>query len=157
MKLWVKILTCMLSIVLLGGLGAVVTTPAIPGWYSALEKPPGVPPNTVFGPVWTALYSMMGISLALIWHRVEPGLQKKQAFGLFLAQLILNLAWSPVFFGHHWMGVALIIIKSLLLQQPCAINNIRSADKLAGRLLIPYAIWVGYATYLNAGYWWLNR
>jgi tryptophan-rich sensory protein len=157
MKLWVKILTCMLSIVLLGGLGAVVTTPAIPGWYSALEKPPGVPPNTVFGPVWTALYSMMGISLALIWHRVEPGLQKKQAFGLFLAQLILNLAWSPVFFGLHWMGVALIIIIALLLLLPCAIIKIRSADKLAGRLLIPYAIWVGYATYLNAGYWWLNR
>ena len=157
MKLWVKILTCMLSIVLLGGLGAVVTTPAITGWYSALEKPPGVPPNAVFGPVWTALYSMMGISLALIWHRVEPGLRKKQAFGLFLAQLILNLAWSPVFFGLHWMGVALIIIIALLLLLPCAIIKIRSADKLAGHLLIPYAIWVCYATYLNAGYWWLNR
>ena len=157
MKFWVKILICVPLIVLLGGLGAVVTTPAIKGWYSTLEKPPGVPPNAVFGPVWTALYSMMGISLALIWHRVEPGAQKKRALGLFLGQLILNLAWSPVFFGLHWMGVALIIIAALLLLLPYSIIKIRSADKLAGRLLIPYTIWVGYATYLNAGYWWLNR
>ncbi len=157
MKLWLKVLICVLVINLLGGLGAIVTTPSIKGWYETLSKPPGVPPNAVFGPVWTALYSMMGVSLALLWHRVPSGGDKRRVLGLYFTQLVLNLIWSPVFFGWHRMGIALVIIASLLLLLPYAIVQIRRADKLAGRLLIPYAIWVGYATYLNAGYWWLNR
>lgn len=157
MKFWPKVLICVLVINLLGGLGAIVTTPNIKGWYQALEKPPGVPPNAVFGPVWTVLYSMMGISLALIWHQVPAGDEKRRALGLYFTQLVLNLAWSPVFFGWHRMGIALVIIAGLLALLPYAIVRICRADKLAGRLLIPYAIWVGYATYLNAGYWWLNR
>jgi len=157
MKFWLKLLICVLVINFLGGLGAIVTTPNIKGWYETLQQPPGVPPNAVFGPVWTALYAMMGISLALIWHRVPGGKEKKKVLTLYFTQLVLNLIWSPVFFGWHRLGAALVIIVMLLALLLYAIFQIRSADKLAGRLLIPYAIWVGYATYLNAGYWWLNR
>ena len=100
---------------------------------------------------------MMGISLALIWHRVPAGNEKRRALGLYFTQFVLNLAWSPVFFGWHRIGIALVIIAALLVLIPYAIVQIRRADKLASMLLIPYAIWVGYATYLNAGYWLLNR
>ncbi len=157
MKLWLKVLICVVAINVLGGLGAIVTTPAIKGWYQTLEKPPGVPPNSVFGPVWVTLYCMIGLSLALLWDRVPAGPEKRSALIWFVIQMVLNLIWSPVYFGAHWMGVALIIIASLLVILPFVIIKIRSLDKTAGRLLIPYAIWVGYATYLNAGYWWLNR
>ena len=157
MKLWLKILICVLSVNLLGGLGAILTSGQIDGWYRTLEKPPGVPPNWVFGPVWTTLYALIGISLALFWHIAPSGREKRTAFGWWLAQMILNLAWTPVFFGAHWLGIALVVIVLLLVGIVVTIIRFRSLHRLSGRLLIPYAIWVGYATYLNAGYWFLNR
>ena len=156
MKLWLKIFLCVVVINILGGLGAIVTTPAIKDWYQTLQKPPGVPPNSVFGPVWGILYTMIGVSFAILWHRVPAGPEKRSGLIWFTIQMVLNLVWSPVFFGAHWMGIALIIIASLLAILPIVIIKVRSLDKTAGRLLIPYGIWVGYATYLNAGYWWLN-
>lgn len=156
MKLWLKILICVVGINLLGGLGAILTSGQIEGWYRDLEKPPGVPPNWVFGPVWTTLYAMIGVSLGLFWHRVPSGKEKAFPLGWFAFQMVLNLAWTPVFFGAHQLGWALVVIVVLLLAIVVTIVKFRRLEKLSGRLLIPYSIWVGYATYLNAGYWVLN-
>lgn len=156
MKLWLKILICVFVINLLGGLGAILTSGQIEGWYRDLEKPPGVPPNWVFGPVWTTLYVLIGVSLALVWHMAPTGKEKAVSLGWFTFQMVLNLAWTPIFFGAHQLGWALVIIVVLLVSIVVTIVRFRRLHKLAGRLLIPYAIWVGYATYLNAGYWTLN-
>ena len=156
MKLWVKMVICVLVMNALGGAGAFLTSGAIENWYETLKKPPGVPPNWVFGPVWTVLYAMIGISFALFWHRVPSGPAKQSGLVWFFVQLVLNLAWTPLFFGAHQIGVALIVIAVLLGTIIVTVVLFRKQDRLAGRLLIPYGIWVGYATYLNAGYWVLN-
>ena len=156
MKLWLKILLCILVVNLLGGAGAFFTMDSLKDWYPSLAKPPGVPPNSVFGPVWTALYAMMGTSFALVWHRVPSGPSKRAALLTFLAQFLLNLAWTPLFFGAHLTGVALVVIVSLWIMILLTILKFRSLDRLAALLLVPYLIWVSYATYLNAGYLVLN-
>lgn len=157
MPLWLKIILSVIVVETLGGLGAIVTTGSIDNWYADLIKPPGTPPNSLFGPVWTALYAMIGISFALAWNRATPGPEKKSALTWFAIQFILNLVWTPVFFGFHYMLVALFIIIALLVTIIITISKFRPIDRVAAFLLIPYAIWVSYATYLNAGYWWLNR
>ena len=156
MKLWLKILLCILVVNLLGGVGAFFTMDSLKDWYASLAKPPGVPPNSVFGPVWTVLYAMMGTSFALVWHRVPSGPSKRAALRTFLAQFLLNLAWTPLFFGAHLTGVALVVIVALWIMILLTILKFRSLDSLAALLLVPYLIWVSYATYLNAGYLVLN-
>lgn len=156
MKLWLKILICVVIVNVVGAIGAVFTVSEIGTWYAELEKPPGVPPNWVFGPVWTVLYTLMGVSIALVWHRVEPGVEKKRAVTWFVIQMILNVKWTPAFFAMHWLGIALAIIIALLVAIGFTIRHFRKVDGTAAILLIPYFLWVCYATYLNAGYWWLN-
>jgi translocator protein len=157
MNLWLKILLCVVVVNLLGGAGAFFTMGSLRDWYATLDKPPGVPPNSVFGPVWTVLYAMMGTSFALVLHRVPAGAQKRAALRTFLAQFLLNLAWTPLFFGAHLTGVALVVIVALWIMILITILKFRPLDRLAAGLLFPYLIWVSYATYLNAGIFFLNR
>ena len=157
MPLWLKILLSILIVEVLGGVGAIWTAGSIDNWYADLVKPPGTPPNNLFAPVWTTLFAMMGTSFALVWHRAESGPRKKSALGWFGGQFALNLAWTPVFFGLHQMGAALVIIVALLAAIAVTFLKFRPLDRLAAYLLVPYGIWVSYATYLNAGNWWLNR
>jgi len=151
------LLLCVLGLPLLGGLGAVFTGDSLREWYQTLQKPPGVPPNAVFGPVWSVLYLMMGLSLARVILRARPGRDKRVALGAFAIQLVLNLAWTPVFFGAHQIFAGLAIIVCLWFGILLTIRLFFPLDRPAAWLLFPYAVWVGYATYLNAGYWWLNR
>jgi translocator protein len=148
---------CVLGLPLLGGLGAIFTMDALPGWYQSLQRPPGVPPNTVFGPVWGVLYMMMGLSLALVLLRVAPGRKKQLALLVFAAQLVLNLLWTPVFFGAQQILAGLVIIVSLWVGVLLTIRLFFPLDRTAAWLLFPYAAWVSYASYLNAGFFWLNR
>lgn len=157
MPLAVKIVLCALATILLGSTGGIVTASSIGGWYQTLEPPPGTPPNWVFGPVWTLLYAAMGTALALVWHRVPKGAPKRHALALFGVQFALNLAWSPVFFGLHRIDAALAVIVTLLAAVLMTIRRFLPLDRLAAGLLVPYALWVGYATYLNAGFLMLNR
>lgn len=157
MPLWSKSLLCALVCLLLGGASGVVTSGAIPGWYATLERPPGTPPNVVFGPVWTLLYAMMGIALARVWHLAPAGGAKRRALGLFAIQFALNLAWTPIFFGAHLLGVALLEIALLWIAIFLTIMSFRRFDRLAAGLLAPYLAWVSYASYLTAGFWFLNR
>lgn len=157
MPLWLKIVLCIIAAEILGGLGGFLTATSIDTWYADLNKPPGNPPNWLFGPVWSVLYAMMGTAFALVWHRADPGPEMKSALTWFVIQLVLNLAWTPVFFGAHQMLAALVIIVSLLGAILITIRKFRPISQLAGWLLVPYTLWVSYATWLNLGYWWLNR
>lgn len=133
-----------------GAVGSLATIPNIPTWYAALNKPPLNPPNWVFGPVWSVLYLLMGIALALVI--LEPGKQSKQkAYFWFGTQLMLNAGWSLMFFGLHvlWFGVAIIIalIASILM----TIHAFYQIKKVSAWLLVPYLAWVCFATYLTIG------
>ena len=138
----------------LGGLGGLVTASSIQSWFAILNHPPGRPPNWVFGPVWTVLYLMIGASFALIWHRRKLGWNKPTLF--FSAQLLFNLSWTPVFFGLHQIGIALVIIILMSIFIVLTIRELLKFSKPTALLLVPYLLWVSFATYLNAGYALLN-
>lgn len=134
-----------------GGVGSLATVPNIPSWYAALEKPPLLPPNGVFGPVWTILYLLMGIALALIiLHKVKAA-KKRSAYIWFGVQLALNMLWSLVFFGLHlpWLGVGVII--ALIVSILMTMMNFHRLVSTAAWLLMPYLAWVCFATYLTIG------
>jgi benzodiazapine receptor len=140
---------------LAGLLGAVFTTPAIPGWYAGLKKPALNPPSWLFGPVWTMLYALMGVSLYLVWRkREQPG--AKLALVVFFLQLALNSAWSMIFFGLKNPGLAFIGIIALWLAIAGAILFFYPLDRRAAWLLLPYLAWVSFAAYLNFSIWRLN-
>ena len=135
--------------------GSYFTTPAIPGWYASLNKPSFSPPNWLFGPVWTVLYLMMGLSLYLIWSKSGVTFKKPQFF--FYVQLVLNALWSIVFFGLASPGGALFIIIFLWLLILYCILEFRKISSIAAWLLVPYILWVSFATLLNFSIWYLNR
>ena len=141
---------------LVGAAGGAVTAPAIRGWYLSLARPPGVPPDFVFGPVWTTLYVLMGVAAWLVWRRLGLG-EARAALRLWGWQLAVNALWSPVFFALHSLGGALAVILVLLGLIVLTWRAFLRVRPVAGWLLLPYLAWVCYATYLNAGFWWLNR
>lgn len=136
-----------------GWTGSLVTTDQIPTWYQTLEKPAWTPPNWLFGPVWTTLYVLIGIAGWRVAPAHAPG---RDAWGLWWMQLALNAAWTPLFFGAHLVGVALVVILALLITIVWFIRATWSRDRMASLLFVPYLVWIAYASSLNAGIWWLN-
>lgn len=137
-----------------GGLGAFFTINAIESWYSALNKPSWNPPNWLFGPVWTMLYILMGIACYLIWKSDHP--RKRAMLKLYFIQLILNALWSPAFFGMQSPIFGLLVIVPLLGAIILCIIEFRRVNTLASSLMVPYLLWVSFASVLNASIWWLN-
>ncbi len=137
-----------------GILRSFATVPNIESWYDFLIKPALNPPSWVFGPVWTILYTLMGISSYLIWK--SKGENYRRALALFFTHLVVNASWSIVFFGEQNMGLALGIIVILDLMLLEIIRRFYKISKIAGALLIPYLLWVLFATYLNAALFFLN-
>lgn len=136
-------------------LGGLLTRTSVETWYRALDKPGFTPPDGVFGPVWTVLYALMAVAAWRVWRRgAVPG--RAWALGLFMVQLALNLAWSALFFGMQWIGGALADIVLLLVAIGATALAFRRLDPLAGWLLLPYGLWVAYATVLNGAIWALN-
>ena len=137
------------------GLGAIATTPEIAGWYATLAKPSWQPPNWVFGPVWTTLYAMMAVAAWLVWrtreHRSVAG-----PLAVFAGQLVLNVAWSWVFFGLHQPGWAAVEIVVLWLAIVATIAMFWPRSRVAAGLLVPYLLWVTFAAVLNVTIWRLN-
>jgi len=131
--------------------GAHVTYPEIPTWYAGLSKPTWTPPNWTFPVVWNALYLMMAVSLWLLWDRSAPSKTRSIAIGLFFSQLALNAAWSPVFFALHLTQVALLIIIALGVLLATTVYHALAVNRAAGWLLVPYLLWILYASTLNAG------
>ncbi len=136
-------------------IGSYFTTPAIPTWYANLNKPFFSPPNWLFGPVWTILYLMMGISIYLIW--LKEGINFKKSQVVFYLQLILNALWSIIFFGLNSPGLAFFIIIFLWLLLLYCILEFKKINLLASWLLVPYILWVSFASLLNFSIWYLNR
>jgi tryptophan-rich sensory protein len=124
-------------------------------WYAGLNKPPWNPPNWIFGPVWTALYLMMAISGWLVWQARGFG-GAAGALGCFAVQLLLNAAWSWLFFGLHRPGLAFAEIVVLWAAILATILLFRKIRPLAGALLVPYLLWVSFAAVLNLRLWQLN-
>ncbi len=125
-------------------------------WFSTLARPPLAPPDWLFGPVWCLLYVSIGAALALV-VALPPAQRARGWAAAFAAQWLLNLLWTPVFFGLHRPGLALAVIVLLLAAIAVTMWRFARSRPLAGALLAPYAAWVAFATYLNAGYAALNH
>ncbi len=135
---------------------AAVGSRFLPGaWYETLVKPAWNPPSSVFGPVWTVLYTSMGLAAWLVWRRAGFG-GAGAALAAFGAQLVLNAAWSYLFFGLHRPGVAFADIVTLWLLILLVVALFWRVDWRAGALMVPYLVWVGFASCLNFALWRLN-
>ncbi|MDO8489950.1 MAG: TspO/MBR family protein [bacterium] len=141
---------------LAGIIGSVFTVSSIPTWYATLVKPDLNPPAWVFGPVWTALFALMGIAAFLVWKEGLHRRDVKIALGIFDVQLVLNVLWSMLFFGLHSPGAALVEIVFLWIAILATIVTFAKISKPAAWLLVPYILWVSFAAYLNYAIWMLN-
>ena len=151
-KLVLSIIICQLA----GFIGSLFTRPAIPMWYAILNRPSFTPPSSLFTPVWTILFLLMGISLFLIWRRGEPARQIKIAILFFSIQLVLNILWSFLFFGLKSPFAGLIEIVILWIAISLTIVSFYRISKTAALLLVPYILWVSFAIVLNFYFWRLN-
>jgi tryptophan-rich sensory protein len=124
-------------------------------WYATIAKPAWTPPNWLFGPAWTTLYVLIGVSAWRVW-RVGGFRRDRVALALFLAQWLLNVAWSGFFFGLRSPGLALIEIACLWLLIGATMVRFARHDRIAAALLVPYAGWVSFAMALNLAIWRLN-
>jgi benzodiazapine receptor len=142
---------------LAGIIGSLFTRPSIPGWYAGLAKPSFNPPSAVFGPVWITLYALMGIAAWLVYESGLKGTKVRRPLAIFVAQLVLNVLWSIMFFGiHHILG-GFVIIVALWILIAATIKLFWPVSKTAAVLLVPYLLWVGFATVLNAALYVLNH
>lgn len=152
-KLAVAIIICELA----GIIGSLFTAPKIATWYSALNKPSFNPPSWIFGPVWTALFFLMGVAAYFIWEKLASDKRARGALVIFGVQLALNILWSVLFFGMKNPLYALIEIIVLWVAILASIIAFNKIDKKAAYLLLPYILWVSFAAFLNFSIWRLNR
>jgi len=146
---WKSLLVFLLLAFAAGGVGSLAMPDA---WYAALAKPSFNPPNGVFAPVWTALFVLMAVAAWRVYRHAGFG----AAIALWLAQLVFNAAWSPLFFGLHRIGLALadiVVLLALILATSIAFFRI---DRIAAALLLPYLAWVAFATALTLAIFRLN-
>jgi len=153
---WIGLAVALALCFTAAGIGSLYTTPAIPNWYAALEKPSWNPPNWVFGPVWTLLYLMMAIAVWLVWR--ERGFTGATlALTLFAVQLALNALWSIIFFGWKNPGLALFEIFFLWTAIFLTMLSFWHISHVAAWLIWPYLLWVTFAGFLNLSIWRLNK
>jgi len=144
--------TCLL----VGVSGSLVTATSVREWYPHIQKPSWTPPSAAFGPVWTVLFLLMGVSAWLIW-RDSVGCGRRTALLIFVTQLVLNGTWSFLFFGLRspgWAALEIVLLWSSIVATMLAFARI---SRLAAGLLLPYLFWVSYAAALNVAIWNLNR
>lgn len=137
-----------------GIVGSIFTFSAISTWYVTLSKPTFSPPNFIFGPVWTILYFLMGISVYLIWKSRK---KVKEALNIFWIHLFFNATWSIAFFGFRSPLLGLVNILILWVLVIMVIYRFWKIKWVAGLLLLPYLAWVSFAAFLNYNIWLLNR
>ncbi len=138
-----------------GGLGGAVTAESVTTWYATLNKPSFNPPNWIFGPVWTALYILMGVAAWRVWRAADRD-TARGPLAVFALQLAVNLGWSVAFFGLRNPGLAVVVILLLDLLVLATALMFRRIDRLAAWLLVPYLAWISFATLLNVTIWRLN-
>jgi translocator protein len=153
-----KILKLIMSVgvsLMAGAIGSTATRDAVPNWYAGLNKPFFNPPSWVFGPVWSLLYILMGVSLFLVWTS-DIQKSKVRAYTAFGVQLVLNTSWSLVFFGLQAPWAAVFVIGALLAAITWTAWEFWRFSRMAVYLLIPYVLWVLFATALNVSIALLN-
>lgn len=142
---------------------AVLAAATLGGWasssaaqqYGLLEQPGWAPPSWVFGPVWTVLYLLMAVAAWLVW-RTGPSPTSRRALWLYATQLVLNAAWTPLFFGLGWRGIAFFELSALLVVLIATVVMFWRLTRLAGAMLVPYLLWTAFALALNFAVWQLN-
>ena len=154
--LTLKFLISILLPLSLGAIAGMFTSQSVPEWYATLNRPSFNPPNWIFGPVWTTLYILMGISFFLIWKQ-EASKERNRAILFFMLQLLLNFAWSFIFFYFNMIGLALFEIILLWISIVLMLVVFYKIKPIASYINIPYLLWVTFATVLNASYYFLNR
>lgn len=135
--------------------GSVFTSKSIPNWYDQLQKPSITPPSWVFGPVWTLLYALMGISASIISQKKEQG--KSVGMTVFYLQLLLNFLWTVIFFGMRSPFAGLVEIFILWIFIAVTIILFWKLSPSAALLLVPYLLWTSFASVLNFQFWRINR
>ncbi|WP_421808648.1 TspO/MBR family protein [Flagellimonas sp.] len=140
----------------IGFLSSIATQSSVNDWYLTLAKPSFTPPNYLFAPVWTALYIMMGVAAGIVWSKGYHHIWVKTALYHFVFQLLLNALWSIVFFGLKNPLGGMIVILALLTMIILTIKWFRVISKPAAYLLVPYVLWVAFASALNYKIWELN-
>lgn len=150
-----SLVLCVLFTLCVGAVSGIATASGINGWFMALNKPFFNPPYYLFGPVWTALYILMGISFYMVLQ-APASVDRKNAVAIFLVQLFLNFCWSFIFFRYQLVGWALVEIICIWLSIVTMIIIFSKINKTAAALQIPYLLWVTFASILNAAIWWLN-
>lgn len=153
---WPAVLLAIVPVVVALGVGQWATFPNLVPWYAGLVKPSFNPPNWIFGPVWSALYALMALSLWRLLTSEALAAGKRLAIGLFFLQLILNALWSVLFFGLHSPLAGLVDIVPQWLAILATIAVARRIDGLAAACLVPLAVWVAFAGVLNFAIWRLN-
>ena len=133
---------------LVGAAPAVIAGPDSP-WFQALEKPAIYPPGWVFGVVWTTLFTLLGIALALVWLAGTDRRPVRIALALFAVQMVFNVAWTPAFFALEDLLLGLVVIVSLWPLVVATAVAFARVDRRAGLLLVPYLLWVTFAAFLN--------
>ncbi len=151
-KLVIAIMICELA----GVVGSVFTYPSIPTWYASLQKPSFNPPNWLFAPVWLILFALMGVSAYLVWSKGLESKGVKVALFIFVVQLVLNMLWSIVFFELRSIFYGFVVIIVLWIAIMLTITAFVRVSRKAGTLLLPYILWVSFASALNYYIWLLN-
>ena len=152
MQVLVAVGICLLA----GAMGSMATQTSVNTWYATLNKPVFNPPNWLFGPVWTVLFVLMGIAAGIVWNRGFYHKWVKTALYHFGFQLLLNIAWSLVFFGLKEIFGALLIVVSLFILLLFTYKWFKVVNVKAAYLLVPYILWVAFASVLNFSIWQLN-
>ena len=140
-----------------GILGSIFTVKSITNWYYYLQKPVFTPPSWLFGPAWITLYALMGIAVYLVYRQGWEKPSVRSAVYLFGVQLVLNALWTPLFFGLHLLLVAFIEITLLWILIFLTLQRFWKISRAAGLLMVPYLLWVTFASALNLSFWLLNR
>jgi benzodiazapine receptor len=151
-----RLLGCIVLCEAAGLFGGIFTAQSVTTWYATLAKPSFNPPAWVFGPVWTTLYLLMGISLYLVWRTRGVTERRRTALIVFFVQLILNALWSYIFFGLRNPGAAVVEIFVLWVCILLTAIFFRKLSRPAAWLLVPYILWVTFAAVLNFAVWQLN-
>jgi tryptophan-rich sensory protein len=153
----VALAVAVLTVEFVGASGAIFTARGLGEWYGTLQRPVLAPPNWVFGPVWTALFALMGTGVWLVWREAESSPRAvRLAIGVFAFHFVFNLGWSAVFFGHQEIGLGLAVILALWILIVATMWAFGRVDRRAALLFVPYLLWVSFAAYLNYRFWMLN-
>jgi translocator protein len=155
-RAWVPAVVSVGAALAVGAIGGLATASSVETWYPSLNKPVFNPPNAVFGPVWTTLYVLMAVAAWRVWRAAPPGVTRQRAIGLYSVQLVLNLAWSLIFFGLRQPDLALVELVVLLAAVLATTAVFFRIDRPAGWLMVPYGAWVSFAGLLNFEIWRLN-